>query len=52
MEACYDGYLEGAELLLKKGAKVNFQDKVFYSDIAIVAMEGERRNRGRYSISY
>jgi hypothetical protein len=51
MEACCHGYLEGAELLLKKGANANFQNKVFNYDIAIVAMEGERRNRGRYNIS-
>ena len=41
MQACWDGYLEGAELLLKKGANANFQNEVFHYDIAIVAMEGE-----------
>ena len=51
MEACRYGYLEGAELLLNKGAKVNYQIKVIYYDIAIVAMEGDMRNIGRYRIS-
>jgi ankyrin repeat protein len=51
MQACNDGYLDGAKLLLHKGAKANLQNKVFYYDIAIVAIEGEMRNRGRYKIS-